>query len=66
MIVRIATKYSDFVGAVVTLNKQGQFGAACHGIETFPFSVANLETGGTELKEVPCITLGEMNRKILK
>jgi len=55
VITRIATKYSDFVGAVVTVNKIGEFGAACHGIQTFPFSVANLETGGTELREVPCI-----------
>ena len=29
---RIYRRYPDFVGAVIALNMQGQFGAACHGI----------------------------------
>jgi len=57
VIFRIAKKHSNFVGAVVALNKEGQFGAACHGIETFPFAVANLDTGDTQMREVACVTL---------
>eukprot|EP00092_Neocalanus_flemingeri_P018161 GFUD01019657.1.p1 GENE.GFUD01019657.1~~GFUD01019657.1.p1 ORF type:complete len:364 (+),score=89.51 GFUD01019657.1:281-1372(+) len=59
VITRIAKKFSNFVGAVVTVNKQGQFGAACHGMETFPFSVASLGTGGTQIREVACVKLGD-------
>ena len=31
-ITRISTKYPDFVGAVIAVNKTGQEAAACHGI----------------------------------
>ena len=59
VVYRIARKYPDFVGAVVTVNKEGEFGASCHGIKEFPFSVANTETGGTQLLTVPCIDLDQ-------
>jgi len=55
VISRIAGKYPDFVGAVVTMNRQGEVGAACHGIPTFHYAVAREETGGTEVQEVPCL-----------
>jgi len=55
VIVRIAKKYPNFMGAVVTLNKEGDVGAACHGIGTFPFCVSSLDTGGTELRSVGCV-----------
>lgn len=51
---RITNKYADFIGAVVTLKKTGEFGAACHGIAEFPFSVANEEMGGAKVIVVPC------------
>lgn len=57
VIFRIATKYPGFVGAVVTVNKEGEFGASCHGIKAFPFSVANTEMGETTLMKVPCIDM---------
>ena len=45
VIARVSRKFPDFVGAVVTLNRDGEWGAACHGIETFPFVVANPQLG---------------------
>ena len=54
VIARVARKFPDFVGAVVTLNKDGQWGAACHGIETFPFVVANPQLGVSTKIQVAC------------
>ncbi|XP_049865554.1 N(4)-(Beta-N-acetylglucosaminyl)-L-asparaginase-like [Pectinophora gossypiella] len=36
---RIRTHYPDFMGAVVALSKDGEYGAACNGIAAFPFYV---------------------------
>lgn len=36
---RIASHYSNFMGAVIAVTKNGEYGAACHGITTFPFIV---------------------------
>ena len=54
VIARVARKFPDFVGAVVTLDKDGQWGAACHGIETFPFVVANPQLGVSTKMQVAC------------
>lgn len=37
----IAQYYPDFSGAVIVIDKYGHYGAACHGMEDFPYSVAN-------------------------
>lgn len=42
-VARIARRFPDFMGAVVALNMRGEFGAACHGIETFPYVVSSGE-----------------------
>lgn len=34
---RIAKYYPDYMGAVVALRKDGQYGAACHGLVGVPF-----------------------------
>lgn len=31
-----------------------RYGAACHGMEEFPFSVGSHETNGVEVVKVPC------------
>ncbi|VBB29686.1 unnamed protein product [Acanthocheilonema viteae] len=31
----ISLKYPNFMGAIVAVNKKGQFGAACHGMDSF-------------------------------
>ncbi|XP_050726312.1 N(4)-(Beta-N-acetylglucosaminyl)-L-asparaginase-like isoform X3 [Eriocheir sinensis] len=54
-ILRVAQYYSEFMGAVVAVNIAGEYGAACHGIETFPFSVADSVTNTVEIKNVTCI-----------
>ncbi|XP_021708628.1 N(4)-(Beta-N-acetylglucosaminyl)-L-asparaginase [Aedes aegypti] len=41
---RIAKHYPDFVGGIVVATKDGEYGAACHGLTQFPYSVAQ----GTE------------------
>ena len=45
---RIAKFYPDFIGAVVALDRNGRHGAACHGIESFPYSV--MQQGWTDPK----------------
>ena len=42
-VARIALKYPDFVGALIDLNKDGEVGAACFGLQSFPHFVANSE-----------------------
>lgn len=44
---RIAKHYPDFVGGIVVATKDGEYGAACHGITQFPYSVAE---GSSETK----------------
>lgn len=49
---RIVSKYPNFMGAVIAINVNGEFGAACNGIKEFPFSVGNEE--GVKLHKIPC------------
>ncbi|KAK6624760.1 hypothetical protein RUM44_011620 [Polyplax serrata] len=51
---RVSAKYPDFKGAVVTLRKDGVYGAACHGLDTFPYVVATAETGKVQLLHKKC------------
>uniref|UniRef100_A0A8D8HZN9 N(4)-(beta-N-acetylglucosaminyl)-L-asparaginase n=1 Tax=Culex pipiens TaxID=7175 RepID=A0A8D8HZN9_CULPI len=37
---RIAVHYPNFVGGIVVASSDGQYGAACHGMDEFPYSVA--------------------------
>lgn len=55
---RIATYYPDFFGAIIVVNKDGDFGAACHGMERFPYSVIAANTGyKVTIKTVDCFVL---------
>lgn len=38
---RITKYYPLFMGAVIALNKTGGYGAACNGMQEFPFVVYN-------------------------
>ena len=51
---RIAKHYPNFSGAVIALNKFGQFGAACNGFKDFPFYAQNLKMGNPTLYRIPC------------
>ncbi|PZC76769.1 hypothetical protein B5X24_HaOG204157 [Helicoverpa armigera] len=51
---RIAARYPDFMGAVIALTKTGQYGAACHGIPTFPFVVQDKTRNMFEVITIKC------------
>ncbi|XP_067120141.1 N(4)-(Beta-N-acetylglucosaminyl)-L-asparaginase [Centruroides vittatus] len=52
---RIGKKYPTFSGAVITVNINGEVGAACHGMKVFPFSVCNPVLQNVTVKTVSCI-----------
>lgn len=52
---RIRPHYPQFVGAVITANRLGAYGAACHGMVDFPFAVYSAGTGPV-VETVVCIT----------
>lgn len=54
LISRIASYYPKFSGAVIAVNKNGEFHAACHGFPFFPFSFASNETAGVRVLKVKC------------
>lgn len=52
---RIAKHYPTFTGAVIALNKHGEYGAACNGITRFAYYVANPELGKPTIHYATCI-----------
>ena len=54
---RITRHYPNFFGAIIVLNNQGKFAAACNGMPSFPFYVADPHLpNGPELLTVECKT----------
>lgn len=51
---RIASHYPDFMGAVIAVTKTGQYGAACHGIPTFPIAVQDKTREMVEVITIKC------------
>ncbi|KAG7153285.1 N(4)-(Beta-N-acetylglucosaminyl)-L-asparaginase-like [Homarus americanus] len=51
---QIASYYSNFMGAVVAVTISGEYGAACHGFDKFPYSVVNSELKTVTVMNVPC------------
>lgn len=51
---RIARYYPTFTGAVLAMDKNGNHGAACHGIDSFPYSVMNQGSQDPQVIEIPC------------
>lgn len=51
---RIKTHYPVFMGAVVALTKDGHYGAACNGIDEFPFYVGDKTGQQPRLQVVKC------------
>ena len=43
---RIVQKYDGFVGAIIAINPKGEYGAACHNINNFPYVVSSDDTKG--------------------
>ncbi|XP_054721661.1 N(4)-(Beta-N-acetylglucosaminyl)-L-asparaginase-like isoform X2 [Uloborus diversus] len=52
---RIVAKYPSFSGAIIAATIEGEFGAACHGMEEFPFSIINPFYGNVTVKYVSCL-----------
>ena len=52
---RIVTKYDSFVGAIITVASDGNFGAACHNINNFPY-VVSADDQATKTFTVSCST----------
>ncbi|KAG8222341.1 hypothetical protein J437_LFUL001327 [Ladona fulva] len=52
---RIAKFYPKFMGGIVVVNKDGQYGAACHGLSKFHYSVGSEDLGGVKVLTTPCI-----------
>lgn len=40
---RISQKYPKFFGGLVVVDKKGNVGAACNGMEKFPYTLANAQ-----------------------
>ncbi|KAJ8724856.1 hypothetical protein PYW07_015814 [Mythimna separata] len=51
---RIAAHYPDFMGAVIALTKTGQYGAACHGIPSFPYVIQDKTRNIFEVITIKC------------
>ncbi|CAH1709696.1 unnamed protein product [Aphis gossypii] len=51
---QIAKYYPDFSGAVIAVNNYGYYGAACHGFDKFPYSIANPEQNKVSILYTTC------------
>lgn len=54
-LMRIAQYYPAYVGAIVVVDKHGNYGAACHGIDSFPFSVYNPKSKQVRIEKRDCL-----------
>lgn len=52
---RIALAYPDFFGAIVAVSKTGEYGAACHGMDSFDYSFRNKHSNKVKVITVKCI-----------
>jgi Asparaginase. len=52
---RIISYYPNFVGAIVVLKRDGEYGAACHGLQSFQFSVCNSQLRQVTVQTVQCV-----------
>jgi len=55
---RIVSKYDYFVGALITISPDGDFSAACHNIDDFPY-VVTTDTQPTQTMRMKCSTTKE-------
>lgn len=52
---RVARRYPKFMGGIVVIDKNGNYGAACHGIDYFPFSVYHPGISEVKVEKRNCI-----------
>ncbi|XP_049764825.1 N(4)-(Beta-N-acetylglucosaminyl)-L-asparaginase-like [Schistocerca cancellata] len=53
---RIGSYYPEFKGGIVVVRNNGEYGAACHGLDFFPFSVRNLYLSEVTVQNVSCVS----------
>ena len=51
---RVIDYYPNFEGGIVAADLFGRYGAACHGFNTFQYSVATDDIGGVSVIDVIC------------
>ncbi|XP_050303242.1 N(4)-(Beta-N-acetylglucosaminyl)-L-asparaginase-like [Anthonomus grandis grandis] len=51
---RITRKYPSFFGGIVAVDKNGTVGAACNGMDRFPYTVANRTSNGAVVYYADC------------
>ncbi|XP_034107503.2 putative N(4)-(beta-N-acetylglucosaminyl)-L-asparaginase GA14866 isoform X1 [Drosophila albomicans] len=51
---RILKRHKDFSGAVIAVNRLGEYAAACYGMSEFPFMVSS-PLQGTQMETVKCL-----------
>lgn len=54
-LMRVAQHYPLFVGGIVVVDKDGNYGAACHGMDSFPFSVFSPQTNKAVIEKRDCL-----------
>lgn len=59
---RIAAYHPKFFGAIIVVNAMGEVGAACHGMERFPYSIASANTGNRAVIETVDCKTGQVIR----
>lgn len=52
---RIQQFHPKFFGGIIVMNANGEYAAACNGMDNFPFSIGS-EDGGVRIESVPCHT----------
>lgn len=57
----IREKFPSFKGGLIACNKYGEFGAACNGIEKFPFTIARSDLG-TRTYYINCSDSRKLNK----
>jgi isoaspartyl peptidase/L-asparaginase-like protein (Ntn-hydrolase superfamily) len=51
---RISKHYPKFMGGIVVVDKNGNYGAACHGIDSFPFSIYHSRLNQVKVETRKC------------
>lgn len=54
---RVASVFPGFFGGIIVVDKNENVGAACHGMDRFPYSIASSSIGDAIVASVDCLKL---------
>lgn len=54
---RVASVFPGFFGGIIVVDKNENVGAACHGMDQFPYSIANSDLGRAVVRSVNCLKM---------